>query len=386
MSAGVRRATPRPRPAISARAADAGFTLIEILVSIMVMTLVMTALSTFFVKTMTFMSKERDRQAAVQLATHATEQVRALRGSAIDDGRVKGKTTSTVYGVAANLADADIEQWNVAASGVTPSLATTPVAGPTINKITYYQHWFVGKCWQQAAGGDCTSTRTTNDVEYVRVVVAVTWPAATCASAGCSYVTSTLVSNAASEPTFNANEQAQPAKPDNPGNLTGEVDVPVNLTMTVTGGEAPLTWSATGLPTNVIISSDGIISGTPTAAGTFSVTARVTDAFGLIGSAAFTWTIVALPSLTKPANQTHSTSSTVNLAITRTGGTAPFTWSMTAPGPWGATGLPPGLTLNTSTGVITGRPTTTGAAKAVTVNVTDKYGKTASTTFSWTVT
>jgi len=56
------------------------------------------------------------------------------------------------------------------------------------------------------------------------------------------------------------------------------------------------TWSATGLPTGLSINSSfGLISGTPTAAGTFSVTVTSTDTTGASGSASFSWTINSQP-------------------------------------------------------------------------------------------
>jgi serine protease len=78
----------------------------------------------------------------------------------------------------------------------------------------------------------------------------------------------------------------------NPGNQTGTVGTPVSLTMTASGGTAPYTWSATGLPTGLSIgSSTGTISGTPSAAGTFSVTVTAHDSASNTGSTSFTWTI-----------------------------------------------------------------------------------------------
>jgi F5/8 type C domain/Putative Ig domain/Ricin-type beta-trefoil lectin domain len=53
-----------------------------------------------------------------------------------------------------------------------------------------------------------------------------------------------------------------------------------------------LTYSAAGLPAGLSInSSSGLISGTPTAAGTSSVTVTATDGTGAHGSASFTWTV-----------------------------------------------------------------------------------------------
>jgi hypothetical protein len=77
----------------------------------------------------------------------------------------------------------------------------------------------------------------------------------------------------------------------NPGNRSGTVGTPVSLTLSASGGTTPYTFSATGLPTGLSISSSGVISGTPTTAGTFSVTATVHDAASHAASASFTWTI-----------------------------------------------------------------------------------------------
>ena len=77
----------------------------------------------------------------------------------------------------------------------------------------------------------------------------------------------------------------------NPGNQTGTVGTAASLQLSATGGTAPYTWTATGLPTGLSISSGGLISGTPSAAGTFNVTATAKDSKAVTGSTSFTWTI-----------------------------------------------------------------------------------------------
>ncbi|WP_042447402.1 putative Ig domain-containing protein [Streptacidiphilus jiangxiensis] len=78
----------------------------------------------------------------------------------------------------------------------------------------------------------------------------------------------------------------------NPGNQSGTVGTAVSLQLSGTdSGGAALTWSATGLPAGLSISSSGLISGTPTTAVTANVTVTATDTTGANGSASFTWTI-----------------------------------------------------------------------------------------------
>ncbi|TDO48902.1 Zn-dependent metalloprotease [Kribbella sp. VKM Ac-2571] len=79
----------------------------------------------------------------------------------------------------------------------------------------------------------------------------------------------------------------------NPGNKTGTVGTAISpFTLTASGGTAPYTWSASGLPAGITIgSSTGTVSGTPTASGTFNVTATATASAGGSGSTSFTFTI-----------------------------------------------------------------------------------------------
>src|SRR4029077_18771480 len=78
-----------------------------------------------------------------------------------------------------------------------------------------------------------------------------------------------------------------------PGNQTGTVGTAVSLQIHATDSATgqTLTYSATGLPAGLSISSSGLISGTPTTAATSSVTVTATDTTGAHGSASFSWVI-----------------------------------------------------------------------------------------------
>ncbi|GAT65326.1 PKD domain containing protein [Planomonospora sphaerica] len=410
-AAGARTAPPAPaavrgpasaRPAVRGRGpargdGEAGFTLMEVLVSMAVIGTVMASLTVFFTNSLAFAGQQRTRQVAVQLAGDGIERARALKASALPAGRGQNRTTA---------------QWNAAVPAVQEQLRATqrawdPIlpagsdAGasaplPTepekvsVNGVEYTRNWYVGRCRQQASplAGSATERACTDpeggdpdpgsaDVPFFRVVVAVEWRHKGCAAEKCVYVTSTLMSPAA-EPIFNV-KRPPPAVTD-PGAQYGYRGTDVNLQLVATGGRLPLTWSATGLPAGLSMSTGGLVTGRPTAPGsspvTSTVTVTVTDRQQDADSVQFTWTVFDLPALTDPGDQVTRAGTAVSLAMPATGGRPALTWS--------ATGLPEGLSIDASTGRISGTPTAHGTT-TVTVKVADKGGKTDAVTFTWKV-
>ncbi|MFD6431810.1 putative Ig domain-containing protein [Streptomyces venezuelae] len=162
---------------------------------------------------------------------------------------------------------------------------------------------------------------------------------------------------------------------------TGVTGTAVELRNSAEGGTAPYTWSASGLPAGLSISSStGTVTGTPTATGTSQVTVTATDAAGKKGSTSFSWKVTApgtgAPQLTNPGNQNVYLGRPVSLPLKATGGTAPYTFT--------ATNLPAGLTVDSTTGLISGTPTSWGFRNA-TLTVTDAAGKKASVAVTFTV-
>jgi len=146
--------------------------------------------------------------------------------------------------------------------------------------------------------------------------------------------------------------------------------------LSATGGTGSLNWSATGLPTGMSLSSSGEFTGTPTQHGSFSVQVTVTDS-----SATPLTRTVTLPLTINPPPLALSTTSLASATIgtpytqtiAATGGVAPYAWS--------ATGLPADLTINPTTGTISGTPTAAGTSQ-ITVTVTDDAGQVKSAQFT----
>jgi uncharacterized repeat protein (TIGR01451 family) len=157
-----------------------------------------------------------------------------------------------------------------------------------------------------------------------------------------------------------------------PAPPAGEVGAAYTDTLTAAGGTAPYTWASTGtLPPGVLLNATtGVLSGTPTTSGTYNFTVSATDANGQVATEATSVYVAPLPviSAVAPASATVNTPYSAALGVNP--GTGPYVWSI-------STGsLPAGITLNSSTGVLSGTPTASGTS-AFTVRVIDSYGNAA---------
>src|SRR5207244_3932942 len=140
--------------------------------------------------------------------------------------------------------------------------------------------------------------------------------------------------------------------------------------LTPSGGTPAYTFSLAlgSLPAGLSLSSGGTLSGTPTQTGSFNFSVLVRDALGNTGGHAYSLTINC-PSIT--ITQTSLPSGGVSAAYSQTltpsGGSAPYSFTVT--------GLPNGLSYNSTTTDVTisGTPTQSGSF-SVNVSAQDGYG------------
>jgi hypothetical protein len=140
------------------------------------------------------------------------------------------------------------------------------------------------------------------------------------------------------------------------------------FTYQITATSSPTSYGASGLPSGLSVNTaTGLISGTPATSGTFNVTLAATNSGGT-GTAILAVTI-------NPAAPPPSPVITSSMTATGTVNTA-LSYQITAtnsPMSFGASGLPSGLSVDTTTGLISGTAATSGTFN-VTLSATNSGG------------
>lgn len=353
--------TPAPTrwsPPTDQQSADGGFTLIEVMVSLVIVTIVLTALITVFGQSVRRTSHQYSQQTAVRLVT---ERADAIRGQSTD---AIARHTATPEDI-------------------------------TIGGIDYAITTSSEDCYQPIGDGtDVTCMRLADiptGAAYAsvrRMTVSVEWEAVSCGSTPCTY-SDTILVNIDPDSTFALNE-SPPAPPvldgcsDQTVSIGEELDFDIRdarIGCSVEDGVSPFTWASDALPQGVTLAPNGRISGTVAGSpGTVHSTVTVTDAFLRNDNDNFSWTIV------EPVPDFY-----VRNLWLRIGHDHPISVSL---GNFlndeirGATyqiidgELPPDLHLDEDTGVISGAATVTEPGDYhITVRATDAAGRTWDSTF-----
>src|SRR5246127_4478073 len=142
----------------------------------------------------------------------------------------------------------------------------------------------------------------------------------------------------------------------------GQVGLTYSTNFVATGGAAPYSWAINSgsLPSGLSLNpSTGQISGTPAQSGSYSFSVQVKDSSNppQVATQALSTTIAA--AVTPLTIRTQSLANgqqgaAYSATLNATGGTTPYTWSISSGQ------LPPGTSLNTTSGTITGTPTQSG--------------------------
>jgi len=154
-----------------------------------------------------------------------------------------------------------------------------------------------------------------------------------------------------------------------------------SATLTAIGGVPPYTWTVSSgqLPAGVTLSSSGVLSGTPSAPGTYPLHLRVADSSSTpqVTTGAYSLVVATIPiSISTNTLSGGTVGSPYSATFSATGGLPPYYWSIS-----GGT-LPDGLSLSSS-GALSGTPSAAGTfVFSVKVADTSSHALTTTTNFT----
>ncbi len=192
---------------------DEGFTLVEVIVALALLTVTATAALYFFVGGTRAVSHQQQSQNAVVVANEAMERAYGVGAKRSGDtsGLLLGRTKDDVEAAWASVASAGLEgyadtysAWDSAATAVAgPADDAVPLVSTSeLNHLDYEALTLIGPCYRSktAAAAGCTKVGpTAPDVapsgytELMRVMVRVTWQSQSCPDSGCSYQVTSLI-------------------------------------------------------------------------------------------------------------------------------------------------------------------------------------------------
>ena len=385
--------------------ADEGFTLVEVVVAMILLSLVMTGLVTFFVRGIASSAGLERRTDAVALANRMIETARAVPPTKDDTGiskLVDGRSAaavsaqwtyltglSSVAGLLSTTAQAADTAYAAGETPVLPLNQTVTVAG-----TPYAVDILVGTCKQPAANVPCSSTTPLPGAEMLRIVVRVAWgPGGNrgCNSASCQYTLTTLV-DANRDQTFNSSYDAlAPVAADDTLSVTFGTAKAINVLSNDTGVFNSTPVTITTNPANGTLSgatNTGSFTYTPKPnwSGTETFQYRLADSSGQISNIATVSVTVGQPAPPVANNFTLTvapggTVSANLLSDNGNSGTFPASNAATRVGTWPAGAI-------SATGVFSWTApagTAVGTAGTVTYRLTDVVGRAVQATITVTV-
>jgi type II secretory pathway pseudopilin PulG len=302
---------------------EAGMSLVEVVVSLTLITIVMASAGLFFVNNLRTTGGQSQRQEAVFLANRQLESVQALSPSQILTGRSQSSVSALLATSGASALTS--QDWTssgnydgAAGAGSTAAVPTSQTT--TVNSIVYTIRTFINLCSLQS-DGSCTAggSEPSGNAQMYRVTVDVSWTPATnsgCGTGGCDYSASTLI-DPHGDPKFNTNI----SHPTITSVTRNNVGSGSTQTLTISGssfvaGATVSIDTGAGVFSSVTSNTGTVITVPFTASAAGFYTLAVTNPDG--GRATTSLTVNPAPSITSanPASVSGGVQTTVNLAGT----------------------------------------------------------------------
>jgi hypothetical protein len=311
----------------------------------------------------------------------------ALRSISFSTGSTNTSTRTISFKVSDGSNSSNSTSTNVVIQGAPTVTGVSPSSGPTTGgtSVTITGTGFTGATVVDFGSTPASSCKVNSDTSITATApagttgatdVTVTTPSGTSATSVNDQFNYVAVGGGGPVPPFiNTVSFMEDAK----------VGTPYSAQLVTSGGTQPFRWSiASGsLPNGLTLNAQGQITGTPTGlGGQYPFTVKVTDSNNFSATRQLTLTVdgpTSLPSITTTSLTPDTVGQPYNQTLDATGGTSPYTWSVTQ----GT--LPSGLALDAQTGEITGTPTASGVS-TITVQSKDANGMTATQTFQIDVT
>jgi prepilin-type N-terminal cleavage/methylation domain-containing protein len=376
---------------------DGGFSLVEVVVAMALLTIVMTALAAFFIRGQTASNGLQRRESAIALANQTMEQVRSVSPGLDASGLNKLVTGRSQAAVDAQWASAPAQLATTtraydpgATASSVPVLALT--SSQTVAGQPYTVDTFIGTCRQPQTAAACSnSAAASGSVTMYRIVVRVAWSfgaGRTCSGSACEYLLTTLM-DPDSDQTFNSSfDAATPVATDDSVTTAFNTPVSINVLTNDTGtfNTTPVSITTAAAHGTIGGSASGTFTYTPTSnySGTDTLSYRLTDSSGQISNIATVTITITLP--TAPTARAITLTTPVLTATSvslLTGNTGTFAASgaatLVSPVPTGGSVAANGTFSYTP-------PSGTSGAVVFTYRLTDIAGQTAQNTVTVTVT